>query len=105
MRTIAVVTVGRSDYGIYLPVLRRIAADKSLKLRLIVAGMHLSPEFGETVKVIEADGFEVADRVDMLLASDSPEAVAKSMGLGHDRLRAGLLAEETGPAPGAGRPL
>jgi UDP-N-acetylglucosamine 2-epimerase (non-hydrolysing)/GDP/UDP-N,N'-diacetylbacillosamine 2-epimerase (hydrolysing) len=82
MRTIAVVTVGRSDYGIYLPVLRRIAADKSLKLRLIVAGMHLSPAFGETVKVIEAGGFEVADRVDMLLASDSPEAVAKSMGLG-----------------------
>jgi UDP-N-acetylglucosamine 2-epimerase (non-hydrolysing)/GDP/UDP-N,N'-diacetylbacillosamine 2-epimerase (hydrolysing) len=82
MRTIAVVTVGRSDYGIYLPVLRRIAADKSLKLRLIVAGMHLSPAFGETVNVIEADGFAVADRVDMLLASDSPEAVAKSMGLG-----------------------
>ena len=82
MRTIAVVTVGRSDFGIYLPVLRRIAADKSLKLRLIVAGMHLSPAFGETVKAIEAAGFEAADRVDMLLASDSPEAIAKSMGLG-----------------------
>jgi len=82
MRTIAVVTVGRSDFGIYLPVLRRIVADKSLRLRLIAAGMHLSPEFGGTVKAIEAEGFEVADRVEMLLASDSPKAIAMSMGLG-----------------------
>lgn len=82
MKTIAVVTVARSDYGIYLPVLRKIAADKKLRLHLIAAGAHLSREFGETVKAIEADGFEIGDRVEMLLASDSPEAVAKSMGLG-----------------------
>jgi UDP-hydrolysing UDP-N-acetyl-D-glucosamine 2-epimerase len=82
MRTIAVVSVGRSDYGIYLPILREIVGDKQLNLHLIVAGAHLSPQFGETVKVIEADGFKIGDRVEMLLSSDSPEAVAKSMGLG-----------------------
>jgi UDP-hydrolysing UDP-N-acetyl-D-glucosamine 2-epimerase len=82
MRTIGVVTVARSDYGIYLPVLRKIAADPELKLRLIVSGMHLSPEFGLTVETIEADGFEIEDRVEMLLSSDTPEGIAKSMGLG-----------------------
>ena len=82
MKTIGVVTVARSDYGIYLPVLRKIQADPELKLQLIVAGMHLSPEFGLTVQSIEADGFEVSDRVEMLLSSDSPEAVSKSMGMG-----------------------
>ncbi|TAJ98334.1 UDP-N-acetylglucosamine 2-epimerase (hydrolyzing) [bacterium] len=82
MRTIGVVTVGRSDYGIYLPVLRRIQADAELRLHLIAAGMHLSPEFGLTAKAIEADGFQIGNKVEMLLSSDTPEAIAKSMGLG-----------------------
>ena len=82
MRTIGVVTVSRSDYGIYLPILRRIRQDRGLRLHLIVGGMHLSPEFGLTVNAIEADGFEIGDRVDMLLSSDAPEGIAKSMGLG-----------------------
>jgi len=82
VRTIGVVTVGRSDYGIYLPVLRKIQADPELKLHLIVTGMHLSPEFGLTAKTIEEDGFEIGERVEMLLSSDTPEGIAKSMGLG-----------------------
>jgi UDP-N-acetylglucosamine 2-epimerase (non-hydrolysing)/GDP/UDP-N,N'-diacetylbacillosamine 2-epimerase (hydrolysing) len=82
LRTIGVVTVARSDYGIYLPLLGKIQANPELRLHLIVSGMHLSPEFGLTVKSIEADGFEVGDRVEMLLSSDTPQAIAKSMGLG-----------------------
>lgn len=82
MRKIGVVTVARSDYGIYLPLLRKIQADPDLHLHLIVAGMHLSPEFGLTVETIEADGFEIGERVEMLLSSDTPEGIAKSMGLG-----------------------
>jgi UDP-hydrolysing UDP-N-acetyl-D-glucosamine 2-epimerase len=76
------VTVGRSDYGIYLPILRRIQADPELRLHLIVSGTHLSPEFGLTAVCIEADGFKIAERVEMLLSSDTPEGIAKSMGLG-----------------------
>lgn len=82
MRTIGAVTVARSDYGIYLPVLRRIQEDPDLRLHLLVAGMHLSPEFGLTIQEIEQDGFEIGERVEMLLSSDTPEGIAKSMGLG-----------------------
>ncbi|MEZ4731769.1 MAG: UDP-N-acetylglucosamine 2-epimerase [Caldilineaceae bacterium] len=82
MRTIGVVTVARSDYGIYLPVLQRIQAEPMLRLRLLVAGMHLSPEFGLTVQQIQADGFAIGEQVEMLLSSESPTGVAKSMGLG-----------------------
>jgi UDP-hydrolysing UDP-N-acetyl-D-glucosamine 2-epimerase len=98
VRTIGVVTVARSDYGIYLPVLRKIHADPALQLYLIVTGMHLSPEFGLTVKVIEADGFEISERIEMSLSSDTPEGIAKSMGLGtigfaqaYGRLRPDIL--------------
>jgi UDP-hydrolysing UDP-N-acetyl-D-glucosamine 2-epimerase len=62
--------------------LRAIDADPDLDLRVIVSGMHLAPEFGRTVNFVEQDGFEVHDRIEMLLASDTPEGIAKSMGLG-----------------------
>jgi UDP-hydrolysing UDP-N-acetyl-D-glucosamine 2-epimerase len=98
VRTIGAVTVGRSDYGIFLPVLRRIQKDPDLSLHLLVTGMHLSPEFGSTVNKIEEDGFEIGERVEMLLSSDTPQGIAKSMGLGtigfaqaYDRLRPDIL--------------
>lgn len=82
MRTIGVVTVARSDYGIYQPLLKKIRSDPELQLQLFVTGMHLSPEFGFTVRVIEEDGFHIQERIEMLLSSDTPEGIAKSMGLG-----------------------
>lgn len=82
MRTIGVVTVARSDYGIYLPILRLIQADPELRLHLIVSGAHLVPKFGLTVNAIQADGFEIGERIEMLLASDSPEGIGKSIGVG-----------------------
>jgi len=82
MRRIGVVTTSRADYGIYLPVLKTIQADSELELHLIVAGMHLLPEFGMTVNEIESDGFEISDRVEIDLSIDSPQDIARSMGLG-----------------------
>jgi UDP-hydrolysing UDP-N-acetyl-D-glucosamine 2-epimerase len=82
MRQIGVVTFARSDYSSCLPLLKAIQSDPDLGLDLIVSGTHLSPEFGYTIKAIEADGFEISDRVEMLLSSDTPEGVAKSVGLG-----------------------
>ncbi|MFZ2492705.1 MAG: UDP-N-acetylglucosamine 2-epimerase [Thermoanaerobaculia bacterium] len=82
MRTIGVVTTSRADFGIYRPVLRRIQTDASLRLRLLVTGMHLSPEFGLTVRSIVADGFTADEKIETLLSSDSPEGVAKAIGLG-----------------------
>jgi UDP-N-acetylglucosamine 2-epimerase (non-hydrolysing)/GDP/UDP-N,N'-diacetylbacillosamine 2-epimerase (hydrolysing) len=82
VRTIGVVTVGRSDYGIYLPLLRKISQDSELRLHLMVTGMHLSPEFGRTVEAIEKDGFPVGEKVEMLLPGDSPSEIAQSVGRG-----------------------
>jgi GDP/UDP-N,N'-diacetylbacillosamine 2-epimerase (hydrolysing) len=53
-----------------------------VKVRLVAAGAHLSPEHGSTVREIEADGFTIDDRLEMLLSSDSPVSAAKSIGLG-----------------------
>lgn len=82
MRTIGVVSVGRSDYGIYLPVLRRIQSDDDLRLHIFAAGMHLSTAHGMTIKAIEADGFNVIEKIDMLGQSDTPREIANSIGRG-----------------------
>ena len=82
VRTIDVVTTSRADYGILLPVLRCMQSDGRLRLRVIVSGSHLSPLFGMTVRAIETDGFEIADRIDVLGSSDSAEATADAMGRG-----------------------
>jgi UDP-hydrolysing UDP-N-acetyl-D-glucosamine 2-epimerase len=87
---VGVVTTSRADYGIYRPVLRALAADPAFHPRLFVAGMHMSPEFGLTVRSIESDPFEIADRIESLISSDSEEGVASSMGLTTMRFAASL---------------
>jgi UDP-hydrolysing UDP-N-acetyl-D-glucosamine 2-epimerase len=44
--------------------------------------MHLLPQFGLTSKIIEDDGFEIADKIDLQIESDKPEYIAKSIGVG-----------------------
>ena len=80
-KTIGVVTTSRSDYGIYFPILKKIQ-ESTFNLKLFVTGMHLSPEFDKTIDNITHDGFPIAETIEMLLSSDSPDAISKSMGLG-----------------------
>jgi GDP/UDP-N,N'-diacetylbacillosamine 2-epimerase (hydrolysing) len=81
VRKICVITATRAEYGLLRPLLRLLQADQDFELQLVVGGAHLCTEFGETWKEIEADGFEIAGKVEYLLASDRPVAVAKSAAL------------------------
>ena len=82
MRKICVVTGTRAEYGLLYWLMKEIQEDADLRLQLIVTGMHLSPEFGLTYKTIEEDGFIIDAKVEMLLSSDTPVGIAKSIGLG-----------------------
>ncbi|HEY3974983.1 MAG TPA: UDP-N-acetylglucosamine 2-epimerase [Candidatus Sulfotelmatobacter sp.] len=79
---VAVVTVGRSDYGIYFPVLRLLQADPQFELQLIVAAAHFDPTQGSTVQEMENDGFAIAARVPMRLPGDSRQDAAVAIGAG-----------------------
>ena len=81
-RKICVFTGGRAEYGILLPLLKILQAQKNIDLTILVSGMHLSREFGLTYKEIEKDGFECTEKVEMILSSDNPRSTCKSMGLG-----------------------
>ena len=80
-RKICVVTGTRAEYGLLRSVMQEIRNSEFLELQLIVTGMHLSPEFGLTVNDIEADGFLIDRKVEMLLSSDTSVGITKSMGV------------------------
>jgi len=78
-RTICIVTGSRAEYGLLYWLMKEIQEDVSLELQIIATGMHLSPEFGMTIQEIQADGFEPDETIEILLSSDTPTAICKSM--------------------------
>jgi GDP/UDP-N,N'-diacetylbacillosamine 2-epimerase (hydrolysing) len=81
MRKICVFTGTRADYGLLQPLIREISQTTGLELQVLASGMHLSPEFGNTYREIENDGFRIDAKVEILLSSDTPVGIAKSTGL------------------------
>ena len=81
-RKICVVTGTRAEYGLMYWLMKELDADPNIEFQLLVTGTHLSSEFGLTYRDIEADGFRINEKVEMLLSSDTPVGISKSMGLG-----------------------
>jgi UDP-N-acetylglucosamine 2-epimerase (non-hydrolysing)/GDP/UDP-N,N'-diacetylbacillosamine 2-epimerase (hydrolysing) len=80
-RRIAVLTTSRADYGhLYWPLIE-LKKREDIDLRLLVTGAHLSPEFGMTIREIEADGFKIEEIIESLLSSDTDVGMAKTIGL------------------------
>lgn len=97
MKKICVVTGTRAEYGLLYWLMKEIQQDTELQLQLIVTGMHLSSEFGLTYKEIEKE-FHINKKIEMLLSSDTPIGISKSMGLAqigfaeaYDELKPDLL--------------
>lgn len=82
IKKVCVVTGTRAEYGLLKNVIKEINKSRILKLQTIVTGMHLSPEFGLTYKEIEKDGFDIDKKIDMLISSDRPVALTKSIAIG-----------------------
>jgi GDP/UDP-N,N'-diacetylbacillosamine 2-epimerase (hydrolysing) len=80
-RKICVYTSSRAEYGLLRGVLHKFEVEPTLQLQILASGMHLSPEFGMTIQEIEADGFKPDEAIEILLSSDTPTAICKSMGL------------------------
>lgn len=79
-RKICIVTGTRAEYGLLYWLMKEIESDSDLELQIIATGMHLSPEFGLTYKEIEKE-FTCNKKIEILLSSDTPIGISKSMGL------------------------
>lgn len=79
IKKIIAVTGARSEYDILFPVLKKIS--KKYQLKIIATGAHLSENYGKTIKLIENDGFEIADKVYNLISTD--EKIGRVISLGN----------------------
>lgn len=81
-RKVCVVVTARPSYSRIKTALQAIKEHPSLELQLVVAGSALLDRYGSAVKYIESDGFEITEKVFMVLEGDTPTSMAKTTGLG-----------------------
>lgn len=79
VKKIVYVTGSRAEYGRMRSTLHLIEKQSSLKLSLIVTGMHLSQEFGYTIREIEKDGFKIDSKIQALPLHDTGAAMAEAL--------------------------
>lgn len=82
IRKLTIITGTRAEYGLLKPLIKSIHFDTDFELQLVVTGMHLSHEFGYTIKEIENDGLPIVKKIECLLSSDSSVGISKSIALG-----------------------
>ncbi len=82
---VIVLTSSRADYGIYLPLLKKLKTDSFFNLKIVAFGTHLSQTHGHTVDQILKTGFKVDYKIETLLKGDTPEIISKSMALTIDK--------------------
>ena len=80
-KKILAITGIRSEYDIVYPVINTLRKDKNFEVKIVVCGAHLSDWHGFTLKKIEEDGFEIADKIDYLLMTDRKTQRAKGAGM------------------------
>lgn len=78
----AMVTTGRSDYGLLSPLIHKLIASDKFELRLIVTGMHLSHLHGKTIQLIKKDGVNISDKIKMTSKKDTENAICNSVAIG-----------------------
>jgi GDP/UDP-N,N'-diacetylbacillosamine 2-epimerase (hydrolysing) len=78
---IGILTSSRADFGIYLPLLKKLRDDNFFDLKIIAFGTHISVFHGETIKNITALDFEVDYKIESMLLTDSSESISTAIGL------------------------
>ena len=79
---ICVSTGTRADYGLLYWLMHDLRVSGDFELQVMASAMHLSPAFGETIRFIREDGFDIDEEVPCLDEDDS------DLGMGQAYVRA-----------------
>jgi len=82
IRKICVITGTRADFGQLSLLIKHFDSDPVFDLQIVATGMHLSPEFGMTIREVEGFGLKVDYKIETLISGDTPSSISKSTGLG-----------------------
>ena len=80
MRKICYISGTRADFGLMRSTLTAIRDHAELELSIIVTGMHLSPEHGDTVKEIKAADLTIAAEVPVPMTPATGATMARNIG-------------------------
>jgi GDP/UDP-N,N'-diacetylbacillosamine 2-epimerase (hydrolysing) len=78
---IGVLTSSRADYGIYLPLLRKIKIDDFFELEIIAFGTHLSKSHGLTLTEIEKENYKKIHCISSLITNDDEQDISTAYAL------------------------
>ena len=76
---ISIISTTRADYGLLCPVIRKLYKYYDMVTEVVVTGMHLSEEFGNTYTQIEKDGIQINYKIPILTAGDTPSDISATM--------------------------
>ncbi|HQS46361.1 MAG: UDP-N-acetylglucosamine 2-epimerase (hydrolyzing) [Rhizobiales bacterium 24-66-13] len=82
MPRIAIFTSTRADYGLLRTLIGALREIDGVTLVALISGTHLSPSHGRTVAEIDTVAFEAVEMVDILLDTQSDDAMGLEMGIG-----------------------
>lgn len=82
MKKICTVIGSRANYSSIKSAMRAIQQHPDLELQVIAAASALLDRYGQVVRLIEQDGFEINERLHILIEGETPATMAKSTGVG-----------------------
>lgn len=80
MKSIAILTATRAEYGLLSPIIKALIQTGEYDIRVLVTGAHLSEKYGMTYKEIELDGIHIDAKIPILSEGDAPVDISRTMG-------------------------
>lgn len=81
-KTICVFIGSRANYSSIKSALIAIQNHPGLELKIVLGGSALVKKYGNLEKILEKDGFQVDERIQMLVEGDVPSVMVKTAALG-----------------------
>ena len=80
MKKLLYVTGSRAEYGIMKRLLKKLDEDSEISLDIVVTGMHLLKEYGETYKEVEKE-FKITKKVNIEISNKNNYEILHSMSI------------------------
>ncbi|MCM1171694.1 MAG: UDP-N-acetylglucosamine 2-epimerase [Clostridium sp.] len=78
-KKIAVLTATRSEFGLLKPLILNLMKEAAFDTEVLVTGMHLSADFGNTYREIEEAGIPIKKKIECLTKGDTPADISQTM--------------------------
>jgi UDP-hydrolysing UDP-N-acetyl-D-glucosamine 2-epimerase len=82
MKKICIVIGSRANYSSIKSAMRAIQNHPDLQLQVVVAASAILDRYGSVIKLIESDGFDISEKLYILIEGETPLTMAKSTGVG-----------------------